>query len=584
VIKLFKNYSFKNKLMAIVMLTSSVAVLIASSLYITKDLLTLRSTTVEKLLTIARIIGENSTASLAFDDRKSAEELLHGLSAAPHVIFATLYQKEGEIFAKYLTKGIDTFREDHKQLEKRYHYFLEKTKLSDNKISTFEFEDNHLDIFHIIRLDDEEIGALYIEHDLTEFNSRLKWYAGIGTIVLLGSLLLAFLISSKLQKIITKPIFMLTQTMNNISNDRKYSVRVQKESNDEIGILIDGFNDMLTQIESRDEELETHRDQLEDAVSSRTAELMQATERACHMAQQAEAANIAKSAFLANMSHELRTPLNAVIGFSEVLIDKHFGDLNGEQEDYLNDILTSGRHLLSLVQDILDLSKVESGKMGLELSGINMKNLLNGSLIMVKEKAMQHGIQISVEAEDTPEIVLADERKVKQIVFNLISNAVKFTPDGGSIQIRAEVIDRHWIQENVSDTFSEEICLIMEDNHQSYLKVSVTDSGIGIHSDSLKRVLEPFQQEDTSTSRQFGGTGLGLSMSSELVELHKGMIWIESVVDKGSTFSFVLPLLEECTPLTADQEECYEGKTISPVPVDTVELEELVRDNYKESL
>jgi signal transduction histidine kinase len=566
------------------MLTSSVAVLIASSLYITKDMVTLRNTTVEKLLTIARIVGENSTASLAFNDDKSAEELLQGLNAEPHVIYAAIYQNEGKLFASYSNENTHEHSEDYKQPEERYQYFLEKTMLSDDKLCAVEFEDRHLDIFHVIRLDGEDIGALYIEHDLEEFNSRIMWYIGIGTIVLFGSLSVAFLLSSKLQNVITKPILLLTQTMKGISNDRIYSVRVQKQNDDEIGILIDGFNDMLTQIESRDEELTAHREHLEEAVDTRTAELMQATERAQVMAQQAEAANIAKSAFLANMSHELRTPLNAVIGFSEVLIDKHFGDLNEQQEDYLNDILTSGRHLLSLVQDILDLSKVEAGKMELELSEINMQGLLTGSLIMVKEKAVKHGIQLSVEAGDMPELVIADERKVKQIVYNLLSNAVKFTPEGGSIQIRTEVIDRRWIQENVPEPFSDGIASIGEDKHLSFLRVSVTDSGVGIESDSLKRVLEPFQQEDTSTSRRFGGTGLGLSMCKKLIDLHNGMLWIESVVNKGSTFNFVLPLLTEHPLLNADQEECCEGTTTSPVSVDTEQMGTIREQNkiYRE--
>jgi len=566
------------------MLTSSIVILIASSFFIANDLITLRSAMVEKLLTIAKVIGGNSTAALTFLDEEAATEILGALRAEQNVTAAFLYNKDGKVFASYYKSGKIPDHLQHNSVERDQHYWNHRTVLPPDWTNKTTFSDDHFDVFQPIVLDGEIVGAVNLEYDLHEINDRKWHFIGIGTIVLLGSLALAYLLSSKLQKVLTEPIFMLTHTMKNISNHRNYSVRVQKQGNDEIGILIDGFNDMLTQIESRDEELEAHREHLEDAVATRTAELMQATERAVLMAQQAETANIAKSAFLANMSHELRTPLNAVIGFSEVLIDKHFGDLNEEQEDYLNDILTSGRHLLSLVQDILDLSKVESGKMALELFEFNMRDLLKGSLIMIKEKAMKHGIQMSVEAEEIPEIVIADERKVKQIVFNLLSNAVKFTPDGGSIQIRAEVIDRHWLQENVPDTFSEGIFSISEDDHQSYIKVSVTDTGIGIQSDSLKRVLEPFQQEDTSTSRRFGGTGLGLSMCKELVELHRGVLWIESVIDKGSTFNFVLPLLDECTPLTADQEECYEDNTISPVNVDTVQLEEQVRDNYRTSL
>ena len=577
------DLSIKNKLVTIIMLTSAIVLLIASTSYIVNDLMTIRSNVVEKLSAIAEVIGSNSTAALAFEDQETAVEILGALRAEPNVAAAYLYNREGKVFGSYYNSSKSPDYLLHNADNMDQHYRNHRVELSPELTNKTTFWDSHIDVFQNIVLDGEIVGAVNLEYDLREINARQRYYFGMGTIVLIVSLVLAYLLSSKLHKVITEPIVMLTQTMKGISNDRKYSVRVQKRGNDEIGVLIDGFNHMLTQIESRDEELAAHRDHLEDAVASRTVELMQATERAQIMAQQAEAANIAKSAFLANMSHELRTPLNAIIGFSEVLIDKHFGELNEQQEDYQNDILTSGRHLLSLVQDILDLSKVEAGKMGLELSEINMRGLLKGSLIMIKEKAMKHGLQISVDTGDTPEIVIADERKVKQIVFNLLSNAVKFTPDGGSIQVRAEVIDRRWIQENVPDTFSEGIFSIMEDSHQSYLKVSVTDTGIGIKSDSLKMVLEPFQQEDTSTSRRFGGTGLGLSMCKKLVEVHKGMLWIDSVEDKGSTFSFALPIREESSLLTADQEGC-EDNFVSPVHVDTAQPEEQVRANYKESI
>jgi signal transduction histidine kinase len=584
IIKKFRDFSIKNKLVTIIMLTTGIALLIASTSYIMKDFMTIHTNTLEKLTSIAKVIGSNSTAALVFEDQESAEETLEALRAEPNITAAYLYNKEGKVFVSFYKHGNNPNYLDHESDDGDHDYANHRNALPPQWTNNTTFWDDHIDIIQNIFLDGEKIGAVSMEYDLQEIKSRKLYFFGMGSLVLLVSLLLAYLISSKLHNVITDPILFLTKTMKNISSDRIYSVRVPKQSNDEIGILIDGFNDMLTQIESRDEELQLHKKHLEDAVEARTADLMQATERAQTMAQHAEAANIAKSAFLANMSHELRTPLNAVIGFSEVLIDKHFGELNENQEDYLNDILTSGRHLLSLVQDILDLSKVEAGKMELEIAEANIKGLLKGSLIMIKEKAMKHGIQVTVDAETIPDLLIIDERKVKQVVYNLLSNAVKFTPDGGSIQIRAEVIDRSWIQENVPDTFSEGIFSIMEDKHLSYGKISVIDTGIGIKSDSLKRVLEPFQQEDTSTSRRFGGTGLGLSMCKKLVELHKGMIWVDSVVDKGSTFSFVLPILDEHPLLTDDQEQCYGENAPSMIIDDTKQLEEQVRDNYRESV
>jgi signal transduction histidine kinase len=579
--KNFKASSIKNKIVIIIMLTSGVVLLIASSLYVVKDLIKIRTYTIEKLVTIAEVIGSNSTAALTFDDRETAAEILGALRAEPNVTAAYLYNKEGKTFSSYYRSGKAPDYVHYRLDKGNKHYWTHRTALPAGWSDKTTLWDDHFDVFRNIILDGEIIGAVNLEYDLHEIKSRKLEFLVMGVIVLLGSLTLAFLLSAKLQKIITEPIALLTQTMKDISANKRYSVRVKNESNDEIGVLIDGFNDMLSQIENRDEELIAHRNHLEDSVNARTADLMQATERAYIMAQQAEAANVAKSAFLANMSHELRTPLNAIIGFSEVLIDKHFGELNENQEDYLNDILTSGRHLLALVQDILDLSKVEAGKMELELSEVSMRDLLNGSLIMIKEKAMKHGLQVSVEAEDTPETVIADERKVKQIVYNLLSNAVKFTPDGGSIHVRTEVIERNGIQEHAPDTFREEIRSVIEDNHRLYVKVSVTDTGIGIKSESQHKVLEPFQQEDTSTSRRYGGTGLGLSMCKNLVELHKGALWIESVAGEGSTFSFVLPIREECTPVNEEQEECHPEKFIPSVHADTAELEKQIHENYK---
>ncbi len=559
----FRDLNYKNKLIVIVMFTSSVVVLLATSSYIAKDLITLRSTMVEKLLTIARIIGKNSTASLAFDDHKSGKDLLEGLNSEPHILSAVIYESDGELFAHYSSAKAGVYTPENQRPENRYHYFYNSKNLSKDRASVYEFKDNHLHVFHIISLDNEEIGAIYIEHDLEELNSRVKWYVGIGIIVLLMSLCIGYFISSKLQHLISGPILELARTMNEISNSKDYSLRVQKYSNDEMGILIDGFNDMLRQIKDRDEELEKYSQTLEENVALRTTELQHATERAYVMAQHAESANLAKSAFLANMSHELRTPLNAIIGFSEVLIDKHFGDLNETQIEYTNDILSSGKHLLSLVQDILDLSKVEAGREEMVLSEFNMKELLKKSLTMVKEKAMKHGIDLSIKTNEIPELVIADERKIKQVVFNLLSNAVKFTPNGGSVDISSEVIGIHNLHADVPIEFKEDVLATLKENHKDYIKVSIADNGKGIKSGSLKEIFNPFQQEDSSTSRQYGGTGLGLSLTKKILELHKGTIWVESVVNKGSIFTFVVPLTYESKDYFVDTADGNSNKIIS---------------------
>jgi PAS domain S-box-containing protein len=238
----------------------------------------------------------------------------------------------------------------------------------------------------------------------------------------------------------------------------------------------------------------------------------------------AEKNNLIKSDFLANMSHELRTPLNAVIGFSEVLQDQMFGPINEKQQEYVNNILTSGRHLLSLINDILDLSKVESGKMELELEFFPLRESLDASLMMLREKALKGGIELTLElAPEADLTVEADLRKLKQILFNLLSNAVKFTAAAGSV-------------------------LLSVQRDGDSLEISVQDTGIGIREEDIPKLFHPFTQLESVYTKGFEGTGLGLALTRQLVELHCGRIWLDSEFGAGSRFSFTLPLRQ-----TADQ-------------------------------
>ncbi|MCP4691901.1 MAG: hypothetical protein GY859_27905 [Desulfobacterales bacterium] len=254
----------------------------------------------------------------------------------------------------------------------------------------------------------------------------------------------------------------------------------------------------------------------------------------------AENANLAKSQFLANMSHELRTPLNHIIGFTEMIVDKNFGDLNEIQEEYLNDALSGGRHLLSLINDILDLSKVEAGKLTLEPAEVQPGVLLSGSLMMIKERAMKHGIRLSTDIRDLPDVITADERALKQILYNLLSNAVKFTPDGGCIRLMSRGgRDEKWqmVDAKAAETPHPKRA------PRDFIEISVTDTGIGLKPDDLDRVFDAFEQVENSASRKFQGTGLGLSLTRRLVELHGGRIWAESEGEgRGSVFTVVIPL------------------------------------------
>jgi signal transduction histidine kinase len=231
---------------------------------------------------------------------------------------------------------------------------------------------------------------------------------------------------------------------------------------------------------------------------------------------QIEAANRHKSEFLANMSHELRTPLNAIIGFSEVLGERMFGELNEKQAEYTDDILSSGRHLLSLINEILDLSKVEAGRMELELARFDLPLAIDNARTFVRERAAKHGINLDVTVDERLGEFVGDERKIKQILLNLLSNAVKFTPEGGRIGINARQVD-------------------------SFVEISVSDTGIGIAPEDQAKIFEEFRQVGGDYAHKKEGTGLGLTLAKKFVELHGGRIWVESEVGKGSTFSFTLP-------------------------------------------
>jgi two-component system, NtrC family, sensor kinase len=288
-----------------------------------------------------------------------------------------------------------------------------------------------------------------------------------------------------------------------------YDERMDLDRRDELGALADEFNRMA-------DSLQESNASLEGKVEERTQELQQALDQLAQKSRELEVASKHKSEFLANMSHELRTPLNAIAGFSQVLKEKLFGELNDKQSEYLDDILSSANHLLSLINDILDLSKVEAGQVELEIAPFSLPDTLERGVVMVKERAMKNGVEVGLGADPSVGMVEADERRIRQVVFNLLSNAVKFTPSGGRVQISSA-------QQN------------------GVVSVSVTDTGPGIASADHERIFEEFQQTEVGEA-QPDGTGLGLALSKRLIELHGGRIWVQSEPGKGATFIFTLPL------------------------------------------
>ena len=285
-------------------------------------------------------------------------------------------------------------------------------------------------------------------------------------------------------------------------------------------------------LEAANAQLEDYSRNLERMVEERTLELQEKNHELEEANQHVQDATQRKSQFLAGMSHELRTPLNSIIGFSEVLLEKMFGELNDKQEDYVKDVVSSGRHLLSLINDILDLSKVEAGRMELELGVFDLRAVLEGSLVMVRERAVAHTIRLSLDLADEIDTIIGDERKVKQILFNLLSNAVKFTPDAGKVGIQAKKLG-------------------------DAVRIAVWDTGIGIAREDQGRIFEEFQQTRQGLIGKTEGTGLGLALAKKFVDMHDGSIWVESMPGVGSTFTFTLPL--EGPGLDARTEAVLEG-------------------------
>ncbi len=519
------NHSISRKLTWMNMLVSGAALLLACAAFIAFDMITFRQSMLRNLSTQAQIIGSNSISALLFNDPQSAENTLLALKAAPNILSAQVYLTDGRPFASYSRD-----RDRHRTV---------LPPIPSRQTETHWVEDDQIALVRLIVLDGKPIGAVYIRSDLQELRGRLQRYAIIAAIVLSACLLAALLISSIFRRAVAEPIVNLSKIAKVVSRDKNYSVRAASiRSPAELAILIEAFNEMLTQIQQSEKALRKAHDELEQRVQERTAELEAAkkeVEEFSHSIllakEEVERGSRFKDQFLSTMSHELRTPLNAVLGFSDLLADERYGPLNDRQQRYVAHIHTGGKHLLKLISDILDLSKIEAGRMELAREDVTVASAFSeviSALYPLAEKKSQALLQ-----QVEPNLqVHADAMRFKQVLMNLAGNAIKFTPESGRIELVAHQVD-------------------------DQVRVEVRDNGPGIPAEQQQRIFEAFFRL-TETGSATEGTGLGLAITSRLVELHGSKLGIESRPSEGACFYFSLPLIAS-TPNQTIQ-------TSTPVP------------------